>query len=52
MHGGREGVVGRLRLIDVVVGVQNLLRVQKRTSAQHVATVGNHLIDVHVALGA
>ena len=52
VHRGGEGVVGRLRLVDVVVGVQDLVGVGERTSLKDMATVGNHLVAVHVALRA
>ena len=51
VHRGREGVVGGLRPVDVVVGVHG------RLAAQHAAghldgAVGDHLVGVHVGLGA
>ena len=51
VHDGREGVVGRGRAVDVVVGVYRLL-------AAHLAsedldgTVADDLVGVHVGLGA
>ena len=52
VHRRREGVVGRLRLVDVVVGVKHFARVTQASAAKHVAAVGNDLVDVHVALGS
>lgn len=51
VHGRRVGVVGALRLVDVVVGVNGLLRAE---AAAHDldGSVGDHLVGVHVALGA
>ncbi len=50
VHGRRKGVVGRLRLIDVVVGVQEFLLVRKVAAVRNVAPVGDDLIGVHVRL--
>ena len=51
MHRGRVGVVGRLAEIDVVVGVDRLLGAD--LAAEHLdRAVGDHLVDVHVGLGA
>src|SRR5712691_7280705 len=51
VHGRGEGVVGGLRHVDVVVGMNGLL------AAHHAAgdldgAVANHLVDVHVGLRA
>ena len=46
MHGGGEGVVGRLGHIDVVIGVQ------QRLACELVTAVGDDLVGVHIALGA
>ncbi len=51
VHGGREGVVGRLAEIDVVVGVDGVLR-PERAAGQLDGAVGDHLVGVHVGLGA
>ena len=51
VHRGGEGVVRGLRLVHVVVGVKHLVCVLQAAAAQHVAAVGNDLVDVHVALG-
>jgi hypothetical protein len=51
MHGGREAVVRRLAHIDVVVGMDRLLRAH--LAAQHLdGAVRDHLVGVHVGLGA
>ena len=51
VHGGGEGVVGRLRPVAVVVGVHRVLRAQR--AAQNLdRPVGDHLVGVHVGLGA
>ena len=49
VHGRREGVVGRLAHVDVVVGVHRLLRAEL-ASEQLDAPVGDDLVDVHVRL--
>ena len=46
MHGGRKGVIGALRHIDVVVRVQELF------FRDRVAAVSDDLVDIHVALRA
>ena len=46
VHGGGEGIVGGLRHVDMVVGVQKLL------ARDVVAAVGDDLVGVHVGLGA
>ena len=51
VHGGREGVVGRLRHVDVVVGVDRLLGPHD-TTGQLDGPVRDHLVGVHVGLGA
>jgi hypothetical protein len=51
VHGGGEAVVGRLAHVDVVVGVYRVFGAQ--LAAQQLASsVGDHLVDVHVGLGA
>ena len=51
VHGRRIGVVGRLAEIDVVVGVDGRLGAHR--PAQHLdGAVGDHLVGVHVRLGA
>ena len=51
VHGRRIGVVGRLAHVDVVVGVHR--RLGAHHSAQHLdGPVGDHLVGVHVRLGA
>ena len=51
MHGRREGVVGGLATIDVVVGVDGLLRPAFATGQLN-RTVADDLVGVHVGLGA
>ena len=51
MHGGREAIVRRLAQIDMIVGMNRRFRAARR--AQHlVRAVGDHLVDIHVGLGA
>ncbi len=51
MKGSRKAVVRRLRLVDVVVGVNRFLAAA--IAGQHfVGAAGDHLIDVHVRLRA
>ena len=51
VHGRRIGVVRRLAHVDVVVGVDRLLRAH--LAAQHLdGAVRDHLVGVHVRLGA
>src|SRR3989344_3230301 len=58
MHGRGENVIGRLGLVDVIVGVDECLTPSQREPIGHLAAghldraVGNNLIDVHVGLGA
>src|SRR3984893_4979366 len=51
VHGGGKRVVGRLRHIDVIVGMNRRLTGKRRTG-QLAATVGDHFVDVHVKLSA
>ena len=51
VHGGREGVVGRLRHVDVVVGVDRLLGAH-HAAGQLDGPVGDDLVGVHVGLRA
>ena len=51
IHRGREGVVGRLRHIDVIVGVNRRLAAERR-AGELAAAVGDHLVHVHVELRA
>ena len=51
VHRGRERVVGRLAHVHVIVGMHRLLGAQ-RAADQLDAPVGDHLVDVHVRLGA
>ena len=50
-HGRRERVVRRLRHVDVIVGVNRRVAAKRRAS-DLAAAVGDHLVDVHVELGA
>ena len=51
MHGRRECVVGRLRHVHMVIGVNRFLR--SHFAAQHFnGTVGDDFIGIHVGLGA
>ena len=51
VHGGGETVVGALRAVDVVVGVDRGFP-PSALAGELVGAAGNHLVDVHVALGA
>jgi hypothetical protein len=51
VHRRREGVVARLAPVDVVVGVDRV-PVPAAGAGQLVGAVGDHLVDVHVGLGA
>ena len=51
VHGGGEGVVGGLGLVDVVVGMDRVLGAQGAAGFFDGA-VADHLVDVHVGLGA
>src|SRR5690606_30559254 len=51
VHGGGETVVGALRAVDVVVGVHRALATAL-AGGDLVGPTGDHLVDVHVALGA
>ena len=51
VHGGGERVVGGLRHVDVVIGMNRLLRSQF-AARQFDGAVGDDLVDVHVGLGA
>ena len=51
MHRGRERIVRRLAHVDVIVGMNRLLGAE--FAAEHlVGAVGDHLVEVHVGLGA
>ena len=51
MHGGRDRVVGRLAHIDVIVRMHRLFGAEFAAERQ-IGGVGDHLVDVHVGLGA
>ena len=51
MHRGRERVVRRLAHIDVIVGMNRLFGAEL-AAEQFVGAVGDHLVEVHVGLGA
>ena len=50
-HGGGKRVVGRLRHIHMIVGVNRRLA-SKRRARELAAAIGNHFVYVHVELGA
>ena len=52
VHSRGEGVVGGLRLVDVVVGVQNFAYICQSAALKHMAAVCDHFVAVHVTLGA
>ena len=51
VDGGRERVVGRLRVVHMVVGMDGLVRRQTRTS-DFVGAVCQHFVHVHIGLRA
>ena len=51
VHGGRDRVVGRLAHIDVIVRVHRLFRAEF-AAERDIGGVRDHLVDVHVGLGA
>ncbi len=51
VHGGGERIVGGLRHVDVVIGMNRLLRSQF-AARQFDGAVGDDLVDVHVGLRA
>ena len=51
VHRGREGIVGRLTAVDVVVRVHRRL-LAHRLAENLAGSVCDHLVGVHVALGA
>src|SRR5258708_2005481 len=52
VHGRREGIVGRLRFVDVVVGVQGLFLVRQLAASEHMSPVSDYFIYIHITLGA
>ena len=51
MDGTGEHIVGALAAVDVVIGMHHLPRAAS-LAGQFAGPIGNHLIDVHVRLGA
>ena len=51
VHRGREAVVGRLALVDMIVGMDRRLAAA-RAGQDLVGPAGDHLVGVHVGLGA
>jgi len=51
VHGGRKNIVGRLGLIDIIIGV-NYGFVPEFAAVQLQGAVGDHFIDVHIGLCA
>ena len=51
VHRRRKRVVRRLRHVDVIVGVNRRLAPERR-ARKLAAAIGDHLVDVHVELGA
>src|SRR5260370_26503167 len=51
MHRRNEGVIGGLRHVDIIVGMNGFFAPKSPTNELN-CTVGNHLIDVHVRLSA
>ena len=49
VDGGRERVVGRLRMVHMVVGMDGLIRRQTRTG-DFVGAVRQHFVHVHIGL--
>ncbi len=51
VHRRWEGVVGRLRSVHMIIGMNRLFR--SDFAAQHLdRSIGDHFVDVHVGLGA
>ena len=50
MHARREGVVGGLALVDVVVGEERLLALADLLPSELVRAVSDDFVDVHIAL--
>ena len=50
MHAGGEGVVGGLRLVDVIIREERLFAFADDLTCELVGTVGDDFVDVHVAL--
>ena len=46
MHGSRKRIVGALRFIHMIVGMQQFF------PCDFIATARDHLVDIHVGLGA
>src|SRR5690554_6537039 len=51
MHGGREGIVGGLPTVNVVVGMNGRLASTLATG-QLYGAVRDHLVDIHIGLRA
>ena len=51
VDGGGEAVVGRLRVVDVVVGMHGLVR-RQACASDFVGAVGEHFVHVHIGLRA
>jgi hypothetical protein len=51
IHGRREGIVRRLRHVDVVVGMHGRFAAERR-AGQLAAAIRDHLVHVHVELRA
>src|SRR5579859_1839211 len=51
MHGRGKGVVGRLGLVDIIIGMQYLFFIGELPAVEYMAAISNHLVDVHIALG-
>ena len=52
VHRRGEGVVGTLRLVGVIVGVDRSVALAEGSAGQHVRPVGDDLVHVHVGLRA
>ena len=50
VHSGGEGVVGGLRLIDVIVGEEGLFSFADLLASELMSSIGDDFVDVHVAL--
>ncbi len=51
VHGAREDIIARLAEVDLIVGMDETA-LPPRTAEQFAGPVGQHLVDIHVGLGA
>lgn len=51
VHGAREDIIARLAEVDLIVGMDETA-LPPRTAEKFAGPVGQHLVDIHVGLGA